>query len=130
MQRILSYHQSTGMGLVAGAEDGDMSMIIDARKSLSVETVREIETTAAQKISERTQDLLCTGGFQVFGLDGEGGAWYSENSRPRTSGLIVVRGALTAKQAQDAIDLQRFRNRTGRPNADQWDMHDASASPA
>ena len=83
------------------------------------------EKTAAQMISERSQNLAATGGFQVFGVDGDGGAWYSENSRPRTSECVVVRHPVTVKEAQEMIDLQTFRNETGRPNADEFDMRAA-----
>ena len=86
------------------------------------------EKTAAEKISERSQQIAATGGFQVFGVDGDGGAWYSENSRPRTSGHIVARHPMTVAEAEAAIELQIFRNQSGRPNADKWDMRDAKAA--
>ena len=78
--------------------------------------------TAAEQMAARSLDLAISGGQIVFGEDGSGGAWYSSDARPYVAGCIVCRYPLTARQAEEAIMLQAFRNKYNRPNADRWDM--------
>ena len=68
-------------------------------------------TTAARKIA-REHNKHLTGGFTgngklVFGLDGTGGEWYSENSYGFGDDVVVInmrRSKMTGAEAQEILD--------------------------
>lgn len=69
-------------------------------------------TTAARRMAREHNARIKAGfagnGFLIFGADGTGGAWYSENSRPKLLKgeveLTMRQGRITAADAQEAID--------------------------
>jgi len=69
-------------------------------------------TTAARRIAREHNARLRKGfagnGFLVFGRDGSGGAWYSDNSRPamvpENIKINMSWERMTAADAQTALD--------------------------
>jgi hypothetical protein len=71
-------------------------------------------TTAARKMAKEHNKRIARGfagnGKLVFGVDGSGGAWYSDNSYGFGSDTIVLsmrHGRITAADCQQAIDQNR-----------------------
>lgn len=71
-------------------------------------------TSAARKIAKEHNRRIQTGfggnGFLVFGTDGSGGAWYSDNSRPaigaREIKISMRWEKMTGAQAQEALEFR------------------------
>lgn len=68
-------------------------------------------TTAARKIArehnKRVNNGFAGNGKLVFGLDGSGGAWYSDSSYGFDADVIVVsmrHGKMSGEQAQEILD--------------------------
>ena len=69
-------------------------------------------TTAARRIAKyhnaRIRSGFAGNGFIVYGRDGTGGAWYSDNSRPTVGEqnvkVVLRAGKISTSDAQEILD--------------------------